>query len=217
MSSRLKSQEPRGDKFVYISAVTRNRDHVVPKNCAATFKGFHHTFYKNKSVLLEPTELKVSKAPPMVELLRKSEMEAIRQDHEYHKKSPKLSNGFTTKTSNNSTMNIFGLGTYNSSKINFKVPSRKSYIFESLRDLKNQSETLYALKKFRESSMTKLIDGEIDENEMKRVDSPQMDEIRTIKKHCRNSSRAANKNRKIINITQQPFSSQERTIERNEM
>ena len=47
-------------------------------------------------------------------------------------------------------------------KINFKV-NKKSYIFESLKDINVQNDTLYALKKFRESSMTQLIDRKIED------------------------------------------------------
>jgi hypothetical protein len=90
---------------VYISAVTRNRDHVIPKNCSATYKGMTHKFFKNRSVYIEPTQNKINKTPHHLELLRKSEYEAKRLDDEFHNSSvmitPKVATN-ETKTSQSS-------------------------------------------------------------------------------------------------------------------
>ena len=131
-------------------------------------------------------------------LLRKSEMEAIKLDDTFHNSSTMFSPKaplMTTKGSNSSKI------LPSSQPKTFKFAAKKSYIFDSLKEMKSCNETLYALKKFRESSMAQLIDGEDD---LDRAESPSLEQNRIKKRKPKSPSRMANRDHLVSQEKERP-------------
>ena len=69
------NQRPQ-QKFMYVSAISKNRDNILPKNCSATNKGqeqFVSKYQKQMDTQMHFENKKAMKSTK-VELLRKSEM-----------------------------------------------------------------------------------------------------------------------------------------------
>ena len=63
-------------KFMYISAISKNRDNILPKNCAATNKGQEQFFSNLQRKMTTQMHFQAKKAvrSSKAEMLRKSEM-----------------------------------------------------------------------------------------------------------------------------------------------